>query len=158
MVPSVNIPIPTIDSMGGEFTYQPPWDPIGFDRPSTKKGIGIHPGKPIGFPQKMPTRKRPKWVFGGSGGAAISSSNWRDVPCRRSSLARAGRAPGQETSRDKICFSVCRGVLFASPELVPLCLFFLGFFGVPFAFLEPGKKVYIFFAGVLIPTKFGRFA
>ena len=31
-VPPVNIPIPTTGSkMGGEFTYQPKWNPIGFD-------------------------------------------------------------------------------------------------------------------------------
>ena len=35
-VPPVNIPIPTQkdSKMGGEFTYQPKWDPISFDNHS----------------------------------------------------------------------------------------------------------------------------
>ena len=42
-VPPVNIPIPTKigSKMGGEFTYQPKWNPIGFDdhcQPSQRLG------------------------------------------------------------------------------------------------------------------------
>ena len=50
--PPVNIPIPTKigSKMGGEFTYQPKWDPIGVDpRPRYKTTNGI-----LGFPRLPP--------------------------------------------------------------------------------------------------------
>ena len=66
IVPPVNIPIPTKigSKLGGEFTYQPKWDPIGFTNPMwtlprRNMAMGQNPNR---TPSEHPPKSVLNWV------------------------------------------------------------------------------------------------